>query len=66
MLHSICDNCATLRQPPVKARLKEHPRFQMHFTPSSGSWFNMVERFFPQHVQRPMPFCRKRCARGSC
>jgi transposase len=42
----ICDNYATHKRPRVKAWLKKHPRFHMHFTPTSGPWFNMVERFF--------------------
>jgi transposase len=45
-LHLICDNYATHKHPTVKAWLKKHPRFQMHFTPTSASWLNMVERFF--------------------
>ena len=46
VLHLICDNYATHKHPRVKAWLKKHPRFHMHFTPTSGSWLNMVERFF--------------------
>ena len=45
-LHLICDNYATHKHPNVKAWLAKHPRFQMHFTPTSASWLNMVERFF--------------------
>src|SRR5438105_15914976 len=45
-LHLICDNYATHKHPKVKAWLAAHPRFQMHFTPTSASWLNMVERFF--------------------
>lgn len=45
-LHLICDNYATHKHPTVKAWLKKHPRFHMHFTPTSASWLNMVERFF--------------------
>ena len=46
VLHLICDNYATHKHPRVKAWLKKHARFHMHFTPTSGSWLNMVERFF--------------------
>jgi DDE superfamily endonuclease len=46
VLHLICDNYATHKHPRVKAWLKKHPRFHMHFTPTSGSWLNMVELFF--------------------
>ena len=45
-LHLICDNYATHKHPVVQAWLEKHPRFHMHFTPTSASWLNMVERFF--------------------
>jgi len=46
VLHLIVDNYATHKHPVVKAWLEKHPRFVMHFTPTSASWLNMVERFF--------------------
>jgi transposase len=45
-LHLIVDNYATHKHPRVKAWLKRHPRFHMHFTPTSSSWLNLVERWF--------------------
>ncbi len=45
-LHLIVDNYATHKHPEVQAWLEKHPRFHMHFTPTSSSWLNMVERFF--------------------
>ena len=45
-LHLIADNYATHKHPKVRAWLENHPRFKMHFTPTSSSWLNMVERFF--------------------
>ena len=45
-LHLIADNYATHKHPKVRAWLEKHPRFTMHFTPTSSSWLNMVERFF--------------------
>jgi len=45
-LHLIADNYATHKHPVVQAWLAKHPRFHMHFTPTSASWLNMVERFF--------------------
>jgi transposase len=45
-LHLIVDNYATHKHPKVLAWLKRHPRFHMHFTPTSSSWLNMVERWF--------------------
>ena len=45
-LHLVVDNYATHKHPEVQAWLAKHPRFHMHFTPTSSSWLNMVERFF--------------------
>ena len=45
-VHLILDNYATHNHPNVKAWLARHPRFQLHFTPTSSSWLNMVELFF--------------------
>jgi len=45
-LHLIADNYGTHKHPNVQAWLAKHPRFIMHFTPTSASWLNMVERFF--------------------
>lgn len=45
-VHLILDNYATHKHPKVKAWLARHPRFHLHFTPTSASWLNMVERFF--------------------
>jgi transposase len=45
-LHLIVDNYGTHKSPPVKRWLKKHPRFHLHFIPTSSSWLNMVERWF--------------------
>jgi len=45
-LHLIVDNYSTHKHPKVQAWLTKHPRFHVHFTPTSASWLNMVERFF--------------------
>jgi transposase len=45
-IHLILDNYATHNHPNVRAWLAKHPRFQLHFTPTSSSWLNMVEIFF--------------------
>jgi transposase len=45
-VHLIADNYATHKHPKVQAWLKRHARFHMHFTPTSASWLNQVERFF--------------------
>ena len=47
-IHLILDNYATHNHPKVKTWLARHPRFQLHFTPTSSSWLNMVEIFFGQ------------------
>src|SRR6266581_526702 len=45
-LHLVVDNYATHKHPSVQAWLARNPRITMHFTPTSGSWLNMVEIFF--------------------
>ena len=45
-LHLIIDHYATHKHPVVRAWLEKHPRFHLHFTPTSSSWLNLVERFF--------------------
>src|SRR5580658_5441379 len=45
-VHLILDNYATHTHPKVTAWLERHPRFELHFTPTSSSWLNMVEIFF--------------------
>lgn len=45
-LHLIVDNYATHKHPKVQNWLKRHKRFHMHFTPTSSSWLNLVERWF--------------------
>ena len=45
-LHVIADNLATHKHEKVKKWLARHPRFHMHFTPTSSSWLNVIERFF--------------------
>ena len=47
-IHLVLDNYATRKTPDVKACLDKHPRFKMHFTPTSASWLNLVERFFAE------------------
>ena len=45
-IHLVCDNYSTHKTPAVKAWLARHPRFHLHFTPTSSSWINQVERWF--------------------
>jgi transposase len=57
-LHLIVDNSSTHKSPMVRRWLKRHPRFHLHFTPTSSSWLNLVERWFREISQ-------KRIRRGS-
>ena len=45
-LHLICDNYGTHKHPAVKQWLAAHRHFHLHFTPTSASWLNLVERWF--------------------
>ena len=45
-LHLICDNYGTHKHPAVRQWLAAHPHFHLHFTPTSASWLNLVERWF--------------------
>ena len=53
-LHLIGDNYATHKHAKVQRWLARHPRFHMHFTPTSASWLNMVERFFRDLTQNQL------------
>ena len=57
-LHLIVDNYATHKHPRVKAWMRRHPRFHIHFIPTSSSWLNLVERWFREITD-------KRIRRGS-
>ncbi len=45
-IHLVLDNYATHKTPAVKRWFLRHPEYHLHFTPTSGSWLNLVERFF--------------------
>jgi transposase len=53
-LHLICDNYATHKTPAVRDWLIRHPRFHLHFTPTSASWLNLVERWFAELTRRKL------------
>ena len=53
-VHLICDNYATHKHPDVRAWLAKHPRFHMHFTPTSASWLNLVERWFRELTDKAL------------
>lgn len=56
-LHVILDNLSVHKSPSVKSWLQRHSRFHFHFTPTSSSWLNLVERWFGE-------ITRKRIRRG--
>jgi len=56
-IHMILDNYGTHSHPEVKTWLEKHPRFKLHFTPTSSSWLNLIERWFGE-------ITRKRIRRG--
>jgi transposase len=51
-LHLIVDNYGTHKHPNVKKWLGKHKRFHIHFTPTSGSWLNLIERWFGEITRR--------------
>lgn len=53
-LHLVLDNYATHKTEPVKKWLLRHPRFHLHFTPTSASWLNLVERWFAELTCRKL------------
>lgn len=57
-LHLVVDNYGSHKHPRVQRWIKRHPRFHLHFTPTSSSWLNMVERWFSELTS-------KRIRRGS-
>src|SRR4051794_1257992 len=57
-VHLILDNYGTHKHPEVKEWFKAHDRYHVHFTPTSGSWLNQIERWFAE-------ITRKRIRRGT-
>lgn len=53
-VHLILDNYATHKTPDIKRWLLAHPRFHLHFTPTSASWLNLVERWFAELTQKKL------------
>jgi transposase len=53
-LHLVLDNYATRKTPAIKERLLRHPRFHLHFTPTSSSWMNLAERWFAELTNRKL------------
>ncbi len=53
-LHLILDNYGTHKTPAIQRWLVRHPRFHLHFTPTSGSWLNLVERWFAALTEKQL------------
>jgi transposase len=61
-LHLVLDNYSTHKTPAIQRWLVRHPRFHLHFTPTSGSWLNLVERWFAELTRRQL---RRGCHRST-
>ena len=53
-LHLVLDNYATHKTPAIHQWLVKHPRFHLHFTPTSSSWLNLVERWFRELTDKAL------------
>ncbi len=51
-VHVVLDNSSTHKTPAIKKWLTAHPRFVLHFTPTSASWLNLVERWFAEPTNK--------------
>jgi transposase len=51
-LHLIVDNYGTHKHPRVQSWIRRHPRFHLHFTPTSSSWLNLIERWFREITEK--------------
>ena len=60
-VHAVLDNSSTHKTPAIRDWLLKHPRFTFHFTPTSSSWMNLVERWFAELTNKML----KRSARTS-
>lgn len=53
-MHLILDNYGTHKTPTIRRWLVRHPRYHVHFTPTSASWINLVERWFATLTERQL------------
>jgi len=51
-VHVVLDNSSTHKTPAIQTWLLRHPRFHFHFTPTSSSWLNLVERWFAELTRK--------------
>ena len=53
-IHIVMDNYATHKAPPIRTWLARRPRYHVHFTPTSASWINQVERWFAELTRKQL------------
>jgi transposase len=53
-VHLVLDNACTHKTPQIKRWLLAHPRFKLHFPPTSSSWLNLVERWFAELTNKKL------------
>ena len=63
-VHLVLDNASTHKTPTVKRWLLRHPRFTLHFTPTSSSWLNLVERWFAELTTKKLQRSTHRSVRA--
>jgi transposase len=63
-VHVVLDNASTHKTPAVKRWLLAHPRFVLHFTPTSSSWLNLVERWFGELTTKKLQRAPHRSVRA--
>lgn len=64
-VHVVLDNASTHKTPAIKRWLLAHPRFVLHFTPTSSSWLNLVERWFGELTTKKLQRGTHRAVRRS-
>lgn len=62
-VHVILDNASTHKTPAIQRWLQRHPRFELHFTPTSSSWLNLAERWFAELTNKKLRRSRHRNTR---
>ncbi len=63
-VHLVLDNASSHKTPAVRRWLAQHPRFRLHFTPTSSSWINLVERWFAELTTKLLRRGRHRSVRA--
>ena len=63
-IHLVLDNASTHKTPAIKRWLAAHPRFVLHFTPTSSSWLNLVERWFAELTTKKLQRSTHRSVRA--